>query len=68
MIAKQLLAASKAEFQVVMTAKQTDGVGLEETNFGSSLLKADLGGYAIAASSPRSCMLQNNITCLFGQP
>lgn len=35
MIVKQLLATSKAEFQVVMTAKQTDGVGLEETSFGS---------------------------------
>lgn len=35
MIAKELLATSKAEFQVVMTTKQTNGVGLEETSFGS---------------------------------
>lgn len=34
-IAEQLLATSKAEFQVVMTPKQTNGIGQEETSFGS---------------------------------
>lgn len=42
MVAKELLATSKADFQVVMTTKQTDGVGLEETSFGSFPMKADL--------------------------
>lgn len=35
MIARHLLGASKAEFQVVVTTKQTDDVELEEISFGS---------------------------------